>query len=130
MQTHAAEPVSESEKSQLLERLTYDGDGRVRVDDTTAFLESATLRSVGLPSPLDHMSRTDRQFQSDLVELRGDEYYRRAIIEAIADGDIRAEPEEILRRIDEKRSAPEDPYRGLYEMRTADVIDSLRDLRE
>jgi hypothetical protein len=130
MRAHSAEPVSEPEKIQLLERLTYDGDGRVRITETTALLERATLRSLGLPSPLDHMSRSDRQFQNDLVELRGDEYYRRAIIEAIADRDIRAEPEDILRRIDEKRRALEDPYRGLYEMRAIDVIDSLRDLSE
>ncbi|MFW6380803.1 MAG: hypothetical protein ACOC0Y_02060 [Spirochaetota bacterium] len=67
--------------------------GRVRINETTTLLERATLRSLGLPSPLDHMSRSDQQFQRDLVELRGDEYYRRAIIEAMASGDIRAEPE-------------------------------------
>ncbi len=126
----AVEPLSQSVKIGLLERLRYDGDQRVSINETTALLEKATLKDLGLPSPLDHMSRSDRQYRNDLVELRGDTYYRRAIIEAIADGDIRADPEDILRRIEEERLSLEDPYRSLYDMRAADVIEPLKALDE
>ena len=122
--------LPQSEKVELLDRVKYDGDNRVSIDETTALLEKATLKDLGLPSPLDYTSRSDRQYRNDLVELRGDAHYRRAIIEAIADGDIRADPEEILRRIEEERLSLEDPYRSLYDMRAADVIEPLKALDE
>ncbi len=129
-QADAEEPLSRSEKIELLARLRYDGDQRVGISETTALLERATLSDLALPSPLDHMSRSDRQYRSDLVELRGDTYYRRAIVEAIADGVIQAEPEECVRRIEEKRLSLEDPYRSLYDMRAADVVERLKALDE
>ncbi len=128
--TDAPESLSEYQKRELLEQFTYDGGGRVRINETTALLDRATLQELELPTPLDHMSRSDRQYRNDLVELRGDRYYRRAIIEAIAEGDIRGDPEDILSRMERKRRSLEEPYRSLYEMRAAEVIESLEALNE
>lgn len=114
---------------ELLERTNYRDERRVSISETIALLERATLRELGLPSPLDHMDRSDRQYREDLVELRGDKGYRRAIIEAIAEGAIPADPDELLRRIEEKKSTLEEPYRGLYELLIAEVVEPLEALR-
>jgi hypothetical protein len=125
IRTNAPVPLTTAQKRELLGRLTLNQDGRININETTELLERATLKELGLPSPLEFVRRTDRQYRSDLVELRGDRYYRRAVLEAIADGTIRADPGEILRRMNEKRLSLEEPYRTLYQMRAVEIIQSL-----
>jgi hypothetical protein len=130
IRTNTPVPLTTTQKGELLERLTLSQTGRVSIKETTALLERATLKELQLPSPLDHMRRTERQYLCDLVALRGDEYYRRAIIESVADGTIPADPGEILRRMEDKRLSLEEPYRSLYQMRAVEVIRSLEALAE
>jgi hypothetical protein len=113
-----------------MERMNYDSEKRVTITETTALLDQATLNELGLPSPLDYIDRPDRHYRDDLVELRVDQYYRRAIIEAIAEGAINADPERLLRRMDAKENSLKEPYRSLYEMRAAVVRESLAALVE
>jgi hypothetical protein len=122
--------LGRSTPAELLERTNFQGERRVSITETIALLDRATLHGLGLPSPLDYMDRSERQYREDLVELRGDGGYRRAIIEAIAKGDIQADPDEILRRIEAKKSSLEEPYRSLYELRIVEVVEPLRALRE
>jgi hypothetical protein len=105
--------------------MNYESEQRVGISEITAFLDQTTLSELGLPSPLDYRDRPDRHYRDDLVELRVDQYYRRAIIEAIAEGTIRADPERILHRMDRKESSLEEPQRTLYEMHAAEVRESL-----
>jgi hypothetical protein len=126
--TDTPETLSDAEKEELLENRETDESRRLSIAEITELLDRATLRDLDLPSPLDHMKRSDRRYRNDLVELRGDQYYRRAIIEAIADGTIRADPEKLLQRIEKKRLSLDEPYRSLYEMRAADIIEPLEAL--
>jgi hypothetical protein len=130
LSSSAVTPIGTSRTAELLQRMNYDGEQRVGISETTALLDQATLKELGLPSPPDHMDRSDRHYRDDLVELRVDQNYRRAIVEAIADGTINADPERILRRMDEKKNSLDEPYRGLYEMRAADVREPLEALLE
>jgi len=130
MQTGTPVSLSEEQKQGLLERRNVKQDGRLSISETVELLDQASLKELGLPSPLDHMKRSDRRYRNDLVELRVDEHYRRAIIEAIADGAIRADPQDILRRMEEKRLSLEEPYRSLYQMRAAEIIQPLEALNE
>lgn len=129
---HTDTPVAlpDTEKEALLEQRATDQSRRLSITETKELLDGATLKELDLPSPLDHMRRSDRQFRNDLVELGGDQHYRRAVIEAIADGTVRADPEDILRRMEEKRLSLEEPYRSLYEMRAADVMEPLEAMNE
>jgi hypothetical protein len=122
--------ITETEKEGLLQRLTFDHEGRIGINETTALLEHATLKELGLPSPLAHMRWSDRRHRNALVELQVDTYYRRAVIQAIADGAIRGNPETLLRRIEERRRSLDEPGRSLYEMSAADVIPLLEALYE
>jgi len=126
----AVTPLGARRTTELLKRLNYDSEKRVSITETTTLFDEATLDELRLPSPLDYMDRADRHYRDDLVELRVDENYRRAIVEAIADGTIRADPERLLRRMDTKENSLEEPYRSLYAMRAADVRAALEALVE
>jgi len=126
--TESSVAVTDTEKEALLGRLTFDHEGRISINETTELLEGATLRDLRLPSPLDHMRWSDRRHRNALVELQVDRYYRRAVVEGIADGSIRGNPETILRRIEERRLSLNEPQRSLYEMSAADVTEALEAL--
>ncbi|MFP4153477.1 MAG: hypothetical protein ACLFSV_11585 [Alkalispirochaeta sp.] len=128
--TESSVVLTDAEKETLLRRLTVNHERRIGINETTELLEQATLRDLDLPSPLDYMRWSDRRHRNALVELRVDTHYRRAVVEGIADGSIRGNPERILRRIEKRLRSLDEPVRTLYEMRVGDVIETLEALNE
>lgn len=61
--------------------------------------------AAGLPSPLIHSPKSDRAYIEDLIHLRGDLLYRKAVIRRLELS--REEGEQILRRMDRHQDALE-----------------------
>ncbi|NBF41261.1 MAG: hypothetical protein GVY14_12690 [Spirochaetes bacterium] len=113
----------------LLERFHYGGEHRVSISEVTAAVGDFPVREWGLPSPLDYIEKRAAEYADDLVHLRGDQPYRDAIIAEIATGGIKADPAEILGRMEERRRSLEVPYRETYELFARDTMDGLERIR-
>ncbi len=114
--TQTLEPVPQDGKNELLDRFTYDGENRLRIGDVTRAVSEVPFDEWRLPSPLDYTSKSDGAYADDLVALRGDQPYRNAIIDAIARGQIDADPARIIARIDERAASREGVDRDAYEL--------------
>lgn len=121
--TLRSEPPEES--AALLERFSYEDPARRGISEIIAIVSSLTLERLELPSPLDYMSRRETKLVDDLVELNGDQPYRDAIVEAIAQKSLSGDPGEILSRIDEHRQSLPVPYRGQYALFSEETVEAL-----
>ncbi len=88
-----------------------------------------TLAEWKLPSPLDYADKSTDDLLDDLVELKGDRYYRDAIIQAqagiLTDGRI----DELLRSIQKRKDSLEGYEQMKYKMTAADLEEKLRKLK-
>ncbi|TVQ29428.1 MAG: hypothetical protein EA382_00230 [Spirochaetaceae bacterium] len=123
--TGTVEPVTGETKTGLLGRFTYDGEERLRIGDVTRAVSGVAFDAWRLPSPLDYVAKSDRAYADDLVALRGDQPYRNAIIDAIAQGRIDADPAAIIRRIDERIASRDGVDRDAYELFSRETRERL-----
>ena len=114
------------ERAALLERFSYEDPARRGVSEVIAIVSSLTLERLELPSPLDYMSRRESRLVDDLVELNGDQPYRDAIVEAIAQKSLSADPGDILSRIDQQRRSLSEPYREQYALFSKETVEALK----
>ena len=113
----------------LLERFHHDGEQRVPISAVTSAVGEIPVREWGLPSPLDYTEKRAAEYADDLVDLRGDQPYRNAIIADMATGRIEADPAEILGKMEERRQSLEEPYSGTYELFARDTVEGLERIR-
>lgn len=81
-----------------------------------------------LPSPLRFCEKSDRAYGDDLVMLRGDLAYRRAVIEAVRAGEVRLDPVRILERIEKRKEKLDGYKRSEYIFLARETEEALRAL--
>jgi len=92
-------------------------------------LAGYTLAEWNIPSPLDYVNKSTDSLLDDLVELKGDSYYRDAIIQAHADILTDARIDELLRSIQKRKDSLEGYEQMKYKMTAADLEEKLIKLK-
>jgi hypothetical protein len=103
---------------------------RIPISGVKRLLEQVPFEAWALPSPLEYAGKSPRGYEADLVELRGDQAYRDAIIRDLS---VRASPERIqgvILRMERKMAGLKGlalaEYR-LYGRKTLERLQALRD---
>ena len=92
-------------------------------------LAGYTLAEWKLPSPLDYVDKSTDDFLDDLVNLKGDRYYRDAIIQENTGILTDARIAELLRRIQERKDSLDGYEQMKYKMTAADLEEKLIKLK-
>ncbi len=92
-------------------------------------LEGHTLAEWKIPSPLDYVDKSADSFLDDLVELKGDRYYRDAIIQAHVDILTDDRIDELLRSIQKRKDSLEGYEQMKYKSIAADLEEKLTKLK-
>jgi hypothetical protein len=132
MQEKVEVTLGEKEKTGLIEsqREKVDPVSHWEIGQVKKTLEDVPLKRWGLPSALDYCEKSDRAYGDDLVQLRGDQRYRDAIIEGIVSGQIRLDVSRILERIDQRKKQLKGYRRKAYEIYVKETEESLRGIQD
>lgn len=102
--------------------------GRVSIPGLKKLLEPVPFEAWSLPSPLEYAGKSSREREDDLVELRGDQAYRDAIIRDLSARASSARIREIIVRMGQKRDRLKGSARMEYEIYGQQTRDRLRAL--
>lgn len=98
----------------------------VKISALKKMIEGHTLAEWKLPSPLDYADKSTDDLFDDLVELKGDRYYRDAIIQAHTDILTGDRIDDLLRRIQKRKDSLEGYEQIDYRFTVADLEEKLR----
>ena len=102
----------------------------VTISALKKMLEGYTLAEWKLPSPLDYADKSTDDLLDDLVKLKGDRYYRDAIIQENTDILTDARINELLRRIQQRKDSLEGYEQSKYEFIVGDLEKKLIKLKK
>ena len=102
--------------------------GRVSISGLKKLLEPVPFEAWALPSPLEYAVKSPREYDDDLVELRGDQAYRDAIIRGLSARASPAQVQELIVRMEKRKDALRGSARMEFELYGQKTLDRLRAL--